>query len=405
MDKHLKKRHFKEFIFRLCGISSLTIACLLLVIILGTIINQARHAVYTSYIQMELTYKESESPQVMVKRAILAATNASRAQRRDAFALISGDAWIQAKNYLDANPTLKNGDKFKVWLLADDEADQYLRDLKEDGYKELEEKFRTLSDQKIAWLDGFKANNQFEARINDALLFSVDSRNPELAGLLGALVGSFWTMLVTLSISFPIAVLAAIYLEEFSPKNKFADMVEINVNNLAAVPSIIYGLLGLAVFLNFFGMPRSAPIVGGFVLSLMTIPIIIIAARGALRAIPPSIRQAALAVGASPIQMVVHHLLPYSMPGILTGVIVGMSRALGETAPLLMIGMAAFIADVPKSMTDASSALPVQIYLWADSPQAAFASKTSAAIIVLLCFLLLMNGTAIWLRQKFEKKW
>ncbi len=218
-------------------------------------------------------------------------------------------------------------------------------------------------------------------------------------------MGSLFALLVCFSISFPLGVGAAVYLEEFAPKNKWTDMIEVNINNLAAVPSIIFGLLGLAVFLNTFGLPRSAPLVGGMVLALMTLPTIIIAARAALKAVPPSIREAALGLGASKHQVVWHHVLPLALPGMLTGTIIGMAQALGETAPLLMIGMVAFIADVPTGMTDPATALPVQIYLWADSPERAFTERTSAAIMVLLAFLITMNALAVWLRRKLERRW
>ena len=221
----------------------------------------------------------------------------------------------------------------------------------------------------------------------------------------GAAAGSFWTLLVTLALSFPLGVAAAIYLEELAPRGRWTDLIEVNINNLAAVPSIVYGLLGLAVFLGFFGLPRSAPLVGGMVLALMTLPTVIIAARAAIRAVPPSIREAALAVGASPVQTIFHHVLPLAIPGILTGTIIGMARALGETAPLLMIGMVAFIVDVPSGPLDPATALPVQIFLWADSPERAFVARTSAAILVLLAFLVLMNFTAVLLRNRFERRW
>jgi phosphate transport system permease protein len=219
------------------------------------------------------------------------------------------------------------------------------------------------------------------------------------------MIGSFLTMLVTLLVAFPLGVCTALYLQEFAPRNRWTDLIEVNINNLAAVPSIVFGLLGLAVFLNVMEMPRSAPIVGGLTLALMTLPTIIIAARLAIGAVPPSLREAALALGASPLQTAIHHVLPVAMPGVLTGAIIGMARALGETAPLLMIGMVAFIVDIPTSISDPSTVLPVQIYIWADSPERGFAEKTSAAIIVLLLFLIAMNGLAIYLRGRFERRW
>jgi len=218
-------------------------------------------------------------------------------------------------------------------------------------------------------------------------------------------VGSIYTLLVTLLLSFPIGVAAAVYLEEFARRSRWTDIIEVNINNLAAVPSIVYGLLGLAVFLNFFELPRSAPLVGGLVLTLLTLPTIIIASRAALKSVPPSIREAALGIGASKLQMVTHHVLPLAMPGMLTGAIIGMARALGETAPLLMIGMVAFIVDVPRGITDPATVLPVQIFLWADSPERAFIERTSAAILVLLAFLIVMNGLAVILRKRFERRW
>lgn len=264
---------------------------------------------------------------------------------------------------------------------------------------------RRVKDQEIAWIGKLQEQGQVENRFNVSFFQTGDSREPELAGIWGAVVGSFFTLVTTLLISFPLGVLAATYLEEFAPKNCWTDLIEVNINNLAAVPSIVFGLLGLAVFLNFFGLPRSAPVVGGIVLALMTLPTIIIASRASLKSVPPSIRQAALGMGASRIQTVTHHVLPLAMPGILTGTIIGMAQALGETAPLLMIGMVAFIVDVPGGFTDPATVMPVQIYLWADSPERAFVAKTSAAIMVLLVFLILMNAIAAIVRKRFERMW
>jgi len=264
---------------------------------------------------------------------------------------------------------------------------------------------RKLSDLDVVRLETLQERGMVSTRFNTLFFTTGDSREAELAGILGALVGSALTMLVTLTICLPIGVAAAIYLEEFAPKNRLTGLIEVNINNLAAVPSIVFGLLGLAVFLNFFGMPRSAPLVGGLVLALLVLPTIIIASRAALKAVPPSIREGALGVGASHQQAVFHHVLPLAMPGILTGTIIGMGHALGETAPLLLIGMVAFIVDVPDGLTQAATVLPVQIYLWSDLPEVGFQAKTSAAIIVLLLFLFLMNGAAILLRKKFERRW
>jgi phosphate transport system permease protein len=264
---------------------------------------------------------------------------------------------------------------------------------------------RKVSDQDVAFLERFRQLGAVHRDFNWLFLTAGDSREPELAGIRGALVGTALTLLVTLALCVPIGVLAAVYLEEFAAKNRLTALIEVNINNLAAVPSIVFGLLGLAVFLNFFALPRSAPLVGGLVLALLVLPTIIIAARAALKAVPPSIKEAALGVGASHQQAVFHHVLPLAMPGIMTGTIIGMAHALGETAPLLMIGMIAFIVDVPAGLTDAATVLPVQIYLWSDLPEVAFQAKTAATIIVLLLFLFVMNGMAIWLRKKFERRW
>ena len=270
---------------------------------------------------------------------------------------------------------------------------------------EAPESERKISDREIVWIDGLKDEGLIENRWNTIFFSGGASREPELAGIWGAVVGSTLTMLVTLLLSFPVGVSAAIYLEEFAPKNRWTRLIEVNINNLAAVPSIVFGLLGLAVFLNWFALPRSAPLVGGMVLALMTLPTIIIASRAAIRAVPPSIREAALGVGASRVQTVFHHVLPLAMPGILTGTIIGMAQALGETAPLLMIGMVAFIVDIPGGFTDAATVLPVQVFMWADFPEPGFQQKTAAAILILLGFLVMMNALAVFLRKRFERRW
>ena len=270
---------------------------------------------------------------------------------------------------------------------------------------ETPESERRVTDRTIGWVRQLQEKGVVEKKFNTIFFTHGDSREPEQSGIAGALAGSFFTLIVTLLLSFPIGVGAAIYLEEFAPKNKWTDLIEVNINNLAAVPSIVFGLLGLAVFINYFGLPRSAPLVGGLVLTLMTLPTIIIASRAALKSVPPSIREAALGMGASRMQAMFHHILPLALPGMLTGTIIGMAQALGETAPLLMIGMVAFIVDIPQGFTDNATVLPVQIYLWADSPERAFVERTSAAIMVLLGFLISMNALAVFLRKKFERKW
>ena len=271
--------------------------------------------------------------------------------------------------------------------------------------RDVPEDQRIVSDLQLEYFDQLVESGVISAPFNWGLFFNADSRFPELAGLAGAIMGSFYALLVCFLISFPTGVAAAIYLEEFAPKNRWTDLIEVNVNNLAAVPSVVFGLLGLAVFLNFFGLPRSAPLVGGMVLSLMTLPTIIIATRSALKAVPPSIREAAYGIGASRQQVVWHHVLPLAIPGILTGTIIGLAQALGETAPLLLIGMNAFITSTSGGILEPATALPTQIFIWADSPERGFVSRTSAAILVLLGFLVVMNAIAVILRKKFERRW
>jgi len=325
----------------------------------------------------------------------------SRSERRELYALLSSGAGLELRSLVMGNVAMI-GTKQPMWLLVDDDVDVVVK-----GHmsRDLPESQRRLNDRQIRFVAALEQQGRIELRFNRYFFTNGDSRDPELAGIWSATVGSFFMLLVTLALSFPVAVATAIYLEEFAPRNRWTDLVEVNINNLAAVPSIVFGLLGLALFINLFGLPRSAPLVGGLVLSLMTLPVIIIASRAALTAVPPSIREAALGLGASKMQMVLHHVLPLAMPGMLTGTIIGMARALGESAPLLMIGMVAFIVDIPKSPLSPSTALPVQVYLWADSPERAFVERTSAAIVVLLVFLLVMNATAILLRKRFERRY
>ena len=320
----------------------------------------------------------------------------SRKQKKLLYRLVSGGAEFDLADRLSADPELVGNDSLALWVKADDDIDTF--------YK-LDTRTSRVDDRQVVMIEKLQAQERIRTAFNTTLFSAGDSREPEQAGIRGAIVGSFWTLLVTLLVSLPVGVAAAIYLEEFAPQNRFTDFIEININNLAAVPSIVFGLLGLAVFINFFGMPRSAPLVGGLVLSLMTLPTIIIASRAALKSVPPSIKEAALGIGASKMQVVFHHTLPLAMPGILTGSIIGMAQALGESAPLLMIGMVAFIVDVPGGILDSATVLPVQIYLWSDSPERAFTALTAATILVLLGFLTLMNAIAIYLRKRFERRW
>lgn len=324
-----------------------------------------------------------------------------RTDRRALSQLVSIGAGYQLQQMMAANPDLV-GTTQSVWVPASANVDMLI---KGNIDPTVDESMRPMSDQQIAWVGKLRQSGDLRRQFNSALLSNGDSREPELAGIKGALMGSFYMLVVTVLLAFPVGVAAAIYLEEFAPRSRWSDLIEVNINNLAAVPSIVFGLLGLAVFINWLSLPRSAPLVGGLVLSLLTLPVIIIASRAAIKAVPPSIREAALGLGASRMQVVFHHVMPLALPGMLTGTIIGMSRALGESAPLLMIGMVAFIVDIPAGITDPATALPVQIYLWADSPERAFSERTSAAIIVLLGFLLVMNLTAVIIRKRMERNW
>jgi phosphate transport system permease protein len=312
---------------------------------------------------------------------------------------VSNGSGFDLKDRLLAKPMLL-GTRETIWVLADDDIDTYYK-----SWLDGEPYAARLSDKQVEWIGELHDQGKIRLQFNSNLFTRGDSREPEQAGIRGAVMGSLFTLLLTLMLSFPIGVAAAIYLEEFAPKNGWTDFIEVNINNLAAVPSIIFGLLGLAIFINFFHVPRSVPIVGGLVLTLMTLPTIIITSRAAIKSVPPSIREAALGMGASKYQMVLHHVLPLALPGMLTGAIIGMAQALGESAPLLMIGMVAFIVDIPGGFSDPATVLPVQIFLWADSPERAFIEKTSAAIMVLLSFLIVMNTSAVWLRKRLERRW
>jgi phosphate transport system permease protein len=404
--------------FRLYGLVSVLLGVSFLLILFTTIIGNGYGAFRQSFVRLEIQFEPSIiDPDGSRSADVLASADyaqliktslrqlfpeaGDRASRRDLNALISsGGAYVLQKMVL-ADPALL-GQTRELWLPADDEVDLFV---KGDVPAAVDGEEQRLSERQIEWIGKLQAAGRLEQRFNVTFFTGGDSREPELAGIWGATKGSFFMLLVTLLLSFPLGVAAAIYLEEFAPRSWLVDIIEVNINNLAAVPSIVFGLLGLAVFINFFGLPRSAPLVGGLVLTLMTLPVIIIASRAAIKSVPPSVREAALGVGASKMQMVFHHVLPLAMPGMLTGAIIGMARALGESAPLLMIGMVAFIVEVPTGAMSPATALPVQIYLWADSPERAFVERTSAAIMVLLAFLLVMNAAAVWLRNRFERRW
>jgi phosphate transport system permease protein len=408
----LKRRYRAEKWFKRLGLSAIVLSLSFVAFLFSTIFSDGYSAFKQSYIELDVHFTAKEFVQEklaradypgLVKKAMgtMFPEITTRQGKKQLYSLISPAAAYKLQDLVEANPKII-GTTQKVWVLADDDVDMLMKNKID---RNLSEGNRRIKDNQLAWIDRLIAEKRLELRFNKTFFTTGDSREPELAGILGAVKGSFLTLLITLSLSFPVGVAAAVYLEEFAPENKWTDLIEININNLAAVPSIIFGLLGLAIFINFWGLPRSTPIVGGLVLTLMTLPTIIIAGRASLKSVPPSIREAALGVGASKMQTVTHHVLPLAMPGMLTGTIIGMAQALGETAPLLMIGMVAFIVDVPAGITDPSAVLPVQIYLWADSPERAFTEKTSAAIMILLTFLITMNSLAVFLRKKFEIKW
>ncbi|MEO1249106.1 MAG: phosphate ABC transporter permease PstA [Pseudomonadota bacterium] len=414
----LKKRYAAEARFKWYGIVSIAIALGMLAMLLISIVGRGIPA----FTQTQITFEVNLDEQVIdptgdrSEAAIRAADYeglvrnflyerfpdvTERRERRDLRGMISPGASFQLRNMVLADPSII-GTTVTIKAPMADEYDQLSKGAID---RDLPPDRRGVTDNQLAWYDALVADGIVQREFNTAFFTSADSRQPELAGVFGAVMGSFFTLIICLAVSFPIGIAAAIYLEEFAPKNRITDLIEVNINNLAAVPSIVFGLLGLAVFIQVFGMPRSAPLVGGMVLALMTLPTIIIASRAALKAVPPSIREGALGIGASHQQAVMHHVLPLAMPGMLTGTIIGMAQALGETAPLLMIGMVAFITAAPGGFTDPSTVLPVQIYIWADSPERGFVAKTSAAIMVLLLFLVCMNALAVLLRKRFERRW
>mgnify|MGYP006089416893 CR=1 FL=1 len=416
VNKNLAKRYRKEKLFRAYGLASIGFGLLCLVLLFSDIIGKGYKAFVQTNVQIEVSFDADylgvndvlDSQQMasanfdgLLKKSLREKFAVKK--RRDkklAYALISSDAGYQLHDLLLNNPEWL-GSTQKVWLLADDDLDTYYKSMDNaaGGF------IGRLKEQQIGWIKKLYADDALRTQFNTNFFNYGDSTEPELAGIRAALMGSLFTLMVTMVLSFPIGVAAAIYLEEYAPRNRFTDIIEVNINNLAAVPSIIFGLLGAAIFLGFFGMHRSLPLVGGLVLTLMTLPTIIITSRAAIKAVPPSIREAAMGIGASKMQVVLHHVLPLAMPGMLTGAIIGLAQALGETAPLLLIGMVAFIVDIPGGVTDPATALPVQIYLWSDRPERSFAELTSAAIMVLLGVLIIMNTLAVLLRKKLERRW
>ena len=415
MQARIRRRYRSERIFRGLGLAALGLAAAFLAFLLITILSQGLSGFQRTEVKISVAF----DPAVLgVDPAAVRGPNGSAALQTadyqglmsrsvagslgpDSDGIVSEGAWLTLRKHLVGDPSLL-GMRADIWVPTTSQIDQLAKGKIDRDVPAVQ---RPVSDELIRQYDRLAAAGRLDTGFNTTFMTTADSTDPELAGIWGAAKGSLLTLVVTLLISFPVGVLAAIYLEEYAPKNRLTDIIEVSINNLAAVPSIIFGLLGLAVFLNFMHMPRSAPIVGGLTLALMTLPVIVIAGRVAIKSVPPSIRDAALGVGASPVQVVFHHVLPLALPGILTGTIIGMARALGETAPLLMIGMRAFIADVPSGLSNPATVLPVQIFLWSDEVARGFVEKTSAAIIVLLVFLMLMNGVAIYLRNKFERRW
>jgi phosphate transport system permease protein len=420
-DIGLRRRYAAERRFRAYGIAAITFGLIFLIILVSTIV---RHG-YTAFVQTTITLPiefnektidprnaRAGDPNVLnaanypllVRDALvkaLAIDPSDRLAVRQATDMVSDSARVELRNRVTGNPPII-GKTVKVTFLASanvDSANKGEIDLT------VPEKDRKVSDRQIGWMKQLSASGALHESFNTGLFVSGNSSRPESAGLGVALVGSLFLMATVLILALPIGVATSIYLEEFAPKNRFTDLIEVNINNLAAVPSIVYGLLGLSVFISFAGLPRSSSLVGGLVLSLMTLPMVIIATRAALRAVPPSIRSAALGLGASRMQVVFHHVLPLAMPGILTGTILGLAHALGETAPLLLIGMVAFVTSYPETPLDPSTSLPVQIYMWSNEAERAFVERTSGAIIVLLIFLVAMNIGAILLRRRFERRW
>ena len=412
----LAKRNRSERHFQWFGKLGVILGLAAVVLLFVDIISKGSGAFRATYIQLEIEYdpevigildvNDTEefifaNWQNLAKKSLrdLFPEVTKRGEKRKLNNLVSEGAGFDFRDQLTQRPSLW-GTKETLWILADDDIDTYYKSWLDDNPFSAR-----LTSEQIKWIDQLHSKGLITLKFNTKFFERGDSREPEQAGIKGALIGSFFTLILTLLMSFPMGVTAAIYLEEFAPKNKWTDLIEVNINNLAAVPSIIFGLLGLAIFINFFGIPRSIPVLGAIVLALMTLPTIIITSRAAIKSVPPSIREAALGVGASKFQTTLHHVLPLSLPGMLTGAIIGMARALGETAPLLMIGMVAFIVDIPEGFTDPATVLPVQIFLWIDSPERAFVEKTSAAIIILLSFLMVMNFVAVYLRKRLERRW
>lgn len=419
VEASLKRRKAQEKRFRRMGLAAIGIALTFLVILFAGILTKGIPGFFQHYVTLDVeitpdridpmgdlsvaSLYSGDSDALVLEAAMrsLGVDKKDRKAKKAVRSMLSSASGIRLINHVQDNPT-QIGTTQSLKFAVDDDVDSFLRGFID---RETPEKDRRINDLTISLIDQWNDAGLISYEFSDYLLFGSASRDPEIAGIKGAFVGSIITLLVCITIAFPLGVAAAIYLEEIAPKNRWTEIIEININNLAAVPSVVFGIMGLAIFIVMFGLPRSVPLVGGIVLALMTLPTIIISSRAAIRAVPPSIRDAALGIGASKMQTIFHHVLPLAMPGMLTGSIIGMAQALGETAPLLMIGMVAFIVDIPAGFVDPATVLPVQIFMWADFPERMFVAKTSAAIIVLLAFLIIMNTAAIILRKKLERRW
>jgi len=417
-QKHLKSRRAREWRFKIWGRAAVLFALAALTWLLFSLAGTGFTAFQQNFMTVDVELTESvispdgtRDPQELRGanyRRVLQETMydlfpevTERRERRDLFALTSASGATHQIRVLVYNDPSLIGQTVTMTVPTSDMVDQLLK-----GYidRDLPESLRKVSNEQIAWIDSLKERGIIKKKFNTILFTHPDSRDPELAGIAGAVVGSIMIVVIAFLLALPIGVGSALYLDEFAPKNKWTDLIEININNLAAVPSIVFGLLGLAIFINFMGLSRSIPLVGGMVLALRAFPTIVVATRAALRSVGPGIVNGALSLGASHTQSVFQQKLPLAAPGILTGSIIAMAQVLGETAPLLMIGMVAFVTEVPNSVTDPSTALPVQIFLWSDSAERAWSERTAAAIIILLVILVLMNGLAIWLRNRLEKR-
>jgi phosphate transport system permease protein len=416
-EELLKKRYRAEKRFKFYGLTSVILAILFVLFLVNVIFSKGKGAFSRTTISVEVDFnteklelknnptneeiQDTDFYDLSIESLLNVYKTKGLKEEKDLIRIFSPDYEIEIKNFIIENKGFLNKTAI-IELTASDDIDQ----LNKGNYpRHLPEERRRISDFQLLIYDKLVEDNKIQKTFNTFLFTNGDSRDPELAGVGGSLLGSFFTIIVTLLLSFPIAILASIYLEEFAPKNRITDFIEININNLAAVPSIVFGLLGLGILLGTFDFPRSTPLVAGITLALMTLPRIIIPCRASLKAVPPSIREGALAVGASKVQSVTHHVVPLAIPGTLSGTIIGLAQALGETAPLILIGMVAFVVDLPSSPVDPSASLPVQVYLWSEQAERGFVEKTSATIMILLTFLITMNAFAVYLRQKFERRW